>query len=143
MLKRQYQKQSGFTLIEVMIVVAIIGIIAAIALPSYTEHTRKTRRVDCKTMLNNTAQRLERCMSMYGGYNHANCPIANADEITSEEGYYTITVASAAASFTLTCAAVAGDAQATDNRCASMSLAHTGGKLAEDSDGGNTSTTCW
>ncbi|WP_295802713.1 type IV pilin protein [uncultured Microbulbifer sp.] len=136
------QKQKGFTLIEVMIVVAIIGIISAIAYPSYMESVRKSNRADGKAALNDVAQRLQRCFTAYSSYTHANCGVGqtlDGGSVSSGEGMYTVTGAVAATTFTLTAAPVAGTTQAGDSKCGSLTLTQAGVKGASGPQG----TECW
>lgn len=60
--------QSGFTLIEVMIVVAIIGVLAAIAYPSYQRYVIKSKRVDMMTEMHNIASEIEANKLAVGSY---------------------------------------------------------------------------
>ena len=62
------KKQQGFTLIELMIVVAIVGILSAIAYPSYTEYVQRGHRADARAGLLQAQQWLERAATATGTY---------------------------------------------------------------------------
>ena len=130
------KKHQGFTLIEVMIVVAIVGILSAIAYPSYGEYIRRGHRAEGRAGLLQAAQWMERAATATGTY-----PLTAAfpDTLkTVESKRYAISLASVGgAAFTLTATPALGQV---GDKCGNLTLGHTGVRGAS---GTAPVTDCW
>ena len=134
------KKNSGFTLIELMVVIAIIGVISTIAYPSYDSYINKSRRADAKVGLQKLADKQERYYLQNNVYTTDIAGGLNTSA-TSDEGYYTFVVGSASVSgFEITATAVG--IQTNDVNCETLTLSSTGLKTATAGTGGD-STKCW
>jgi type IV pilus assembly protein PilE len=127
-------KQNGFTLVELMIVVAIIGILVAVAYPSYHIHVQKTKRSDGQIGLLEMADRQERYYLQNNTYAPTTSALyGSAASQYSPEDKYQLTVTSGDANgFVLNAAAQAE--QVSDTLCVNMILTQAGGR---------TPVACW
>jgi type IV pilus assembly protein PilE len=151
----------GFTLIELMIVVAIMSLIAAVAIPSYTKQVQKNARAVAKARLSQAAQLLERFYSDNSSYgvdvSGGNLVVAAAGtnaglaKLMNVSGTiysgsnnetnspYQITIASTANNFTLT-ATPTGNQATGDAGCGTLTLTNAGVKGVSGASG---VAACW
>lgn len=128
--------KNGFTLIELMIVVAIVAILAGVAYPSYSAYIQRAHRTDAKTALLENAQFMERNFTVAGRYDQdsagANISLPVTQSPRSGTAIYNIELSAVGtSSYTLSASPVAGGPMANDS-CGVLSVTQTGAKTDDD-----------
>lgn len=126
----------GFTLIELMIVVAVVAILAAVAFPSYQEHVRKSRRAQAKADLIELAQVLERHHTVQNSYAGLTLPFTRSPRDGTSQ--YAISFDGNASASAFKLQAVPAGAQEKD-KCGTLTLDQAGRKTPAES----TVSGCW
>jgi type IV pilus assembly protein PilE len=127
----------GFTLIELIIVIAIVALLVAVALPSYRDHMRKSRRAEAQAYLMAIAGRQQQFLIDSRGY-AATLATINIPQPASVVAAYDVTLAVVTGpppTFLLTAAPKSGTDQ-TLERCGTLTIDQTGAKTAS-------LTSCW
>lgn len=133
------RESCGFTLIEMMIVVAIIAVLAAIALPAYTKYITKTNRVAASACVSENASYMERYYTTNLSYKDATLPGLECGTAAQTGQHYTYALKATSSTYTIT-ATPTGSQASRDTSCASLGMDQDGTRTVSGS--GNLAD-CW
>ena len=138
-MKRTLKRQAGFTLIELMIVVAIVAILATIAYASYSGQVMRSQRAAAASCLQQAAQYMERYYTTNLSYVGATAPTCDA-EVLAHYSAPAFVGTPGAKSYTLEIAPTGGQA-ARDTLCGKLNINQQGVR----GEGGTAAaaTECW
>ena len=125
---RVNKSQQGFTLIELMIVVAIIGILAAIAIPAYQDYTARSQMSEALTLAAGAKTAVTEYYTSEGGFpsNNTSAGLAAADSI---EGNYVDSVSVSGGLITVTMKDETGVSEGIRGKTLALSAATTGSSV--------------
>lgn len=141
----RHRRRAGFSLIEILIVIAVIGILASIAYPSYQESITKARRNDAAGALLEAAQALERYYSVNNRYTNGsgNLPSVFPSAVpNSGATYYNIAAAGTPTANTYTLRA-SRTGSMTGDQCGNLQINQSGTLSLDAATGGYTVAKCW
>lgn len=104
-MRRNRNRGAGFTLIELMIVIAVVAILASIAIPAYNDSVTKARRADGMAALMQAMTLQER---FYTENNTYTTDLGSIGQTSSEEGFYELSAAACAGSTITRCVIITG-----------------------------------
>lgn len=140
----------GFTLIELIIVLAITGILAAVAYPSYQHYLTRSRRVEGQTALIDLATRMEEYYAANDTYQTATIASTTSNDVLSrtntQENHYTLAIIQANETTYTISATPIGSQAANDKRCQTLIYNHIGEKKIAPGPAGTPTGTveqCW
>jgi type IV pilus assembly protein PilE len=134
-------RNTGVTLIELLVTVAIIGILSAIAIPSYTEYVRRSNRTDARAQLMQAALFMQRSFSQNNVYPDV-LPVSLTRSPAEGDKKYDIAVVTAAGGMSYTLTATRAATMATDE-CGDYVLTNSGGRSLLNQASGRTADVCW
>jgi type IV pilus assembly protein PilE len=137
----------GFTLIELMVVVAIVAVLAAVAIPSYGRYTYRARRAEGHALLMHIANAQERYYAVNNRYGDlVAIGYASTSAAMSESGHYqaTVTVLDGNGEGQAYLATASGQGTQAADACGDLSIDNTGARSPEATDAArNTNGRCW